>query len=649
MCGIAGWYRRGGRPVESGVIVRQCDQLIHRGPDDCGYYTDRDFGFGTRRLSIIDVRGGHQPIFSADGRYAIVCNGEIVNHPELRREIGDSYRFATRSDVETLLAAFLCWGDDAWLRAEGMYAAAIWDRETKTLRLARDPLGIKPLFVTEQNGGLAFASEITALRDIPGYEFDLDERGVHDFFCFGHVLGPRTIFRQVRSVPPGHVLTLNRMSAARLRRFWEPRVRVLEGRSEAEWIEETRERVLATVERHMIADVPVGAFLSGGVDSGAIAAGMTRAAGCGVTAFTAGFPGSKIDETAPASAVAEHLGCKHIVLPIEPETAADVLPLVQSAFDEPTAANSAIPLWYLSRRAAPHVKVVLCGEGGDELFLGYNRQRWAERMRRCAPLIKAAGGFGFLDHVRDLPARNLNYLRDHVLRFRDGALLDSGFEQFFAAVTITPPAVRARLYSRDFWHRHDAHSSFADLAGDHFANEENHFSPLEQFMLGDLMVHMPASLLQRLDRASMAHSLEARVPFLSHRFVDWALTIPSDLKLRRGIGKYILRRAVEPWLPPNIPKRRKLGFQMPLADWFVGGFSDFAYEAWMSSGAANVGFLETSEVRRIFDEHRRGLANHGRLLYALAMFSCWWKDQRQQPPASRQVLAPAAERQAALA
>jgi asparagine synthase (glutamine-hydrolysing) len=647
MCGIAGWYRRGGRRVERDVIARQCDRLVHRGPDDCGYFTDRDFGFGFRRLSIIDVEHGHQPIVSPDGRYAIICNGEIVNHLELRREIGNSYAFRTRSDVETLLAAFVRWGDDAWLHVEGMYAAALWDRETKTLRVVRDPLGIKPLFVTEQQGGLAFASEIGALREVSGFEFDLDERGVHDFFCFGHVLGPRTIFRQVRSVPPGHMLTLNRMGAARLTRFWKPRLQVLEGRSEAEWIEETRERVLATVKQHMIADVPVGAFLSGGIDSGAIAAGMARAAGSGVTAFTAGFPGSRIDEAGAARAVAEHLGCRHIVLPVEPEMAADVLPQVQRAFDEPTAANSAVPLWYLSRAAAEHVKVVLCGEGGDELFLGYHRQRWAERMRRCAPVIRAIGGLTVLDRIPDLPVRKLNYLRDHALRFRDGALLDNGFERFFAATTITPPAIRARIYSRDFWLRHDARSTLADRA-DHYASEEASLSDIEQFMLGDLTVHMPASLLQRLDRASMAHSLEARVPFLSHRFVDWALTIPPDLKLRRGTGKYLLRRAVVPWLPARTPKGRKLGFQMPLADWFVGGFSDFAHEAWTSSGAASAGFLDSSEVSRLFHEHRRGRANHGRLLYALAMFGCWWKDQREGPSSQRERKpVPATERQIA--
>ena len=300
MCGIAGWYRRAGRRVDRSIITRQCDRLIQRGPDDSGLLVDGDFGFGMRRLSIIDVEGGHQPISSADGRYSIICNGEIVNHPELRRRIGSSFAFRTRSDVETLLAAYLHWGDEAWLRAEGMYAAAIWDRETRTLCLARDPLGIKPLVITEQQGGLAFASDINGLRDVPGYEFDVDERGVHDFFCFGHVLGPRSIFRQVRAIPPGHVLRLGPDGEPSLRRFWEPSLKKRDGRSEAEWVEETRERVLQTVKQHMLSDVPVGAFLSGGIDSGAVAAGMTRAADRQVTVFTAGFPGSKIDETAAA-------------------------------------------------------------------------------------------------------------------------------------------------------------------------------------------------------------------------------------------------------------------------------------------------------------------------------------------------------------
>jgi len=637
MCGIAGWYRRGGRPVDRAVVALQCDRLVHRGPDDAGCLIDGDFGFGMRRLSIIDVEGGHQPIISPDRRFAIICNGEIVNHLDLRRELGSNYAFKTRSDAETLLAAFIRWGDDAWLRAEGMYAAAIWDKASRTLRLVRDPLGIKPLFVTDQDGGIGFASEIPALREIPGYRFDIDEEGVHDFFCFGHVLGPRSIFRQVRAVPPGHVLTIGEIGEPSLRQYWKPRIQIRRGRSEAEWIDETRERLLGTVERHMLSDVQVGAFLSGGIDSGGVAAAMTRFAGPGVTAFTAGFPGSKIDETAAASRVAEHLGCKHIVLPIEPETAADVLPAVQAAFDEPSAANSAIPLWYLSRAAAQHVKVVLCGEGGDELFLGYNRQRWAERMRSWAPVVKGIGGLLPLDRA-SFRSRKLNYLLQHAVRFREGALLDDGFERFFAAVTITPPAIRRRIYTDDFRRRHEC--DFASRARTFFPDTGLGLTQIEQFMLGDLTVHMPASLLQRLDRASMAHSLEARVPFLSHHFVDWALTVPTELKLRGNTGKYLLREAVRPWLPPDTARGRKLGFQMPLADWFVGGFSNFAYDAWTSSGAADAGFLDRNSVRSLFDEHRRGEANHGRILYAIAMFSCWWNDQRRQSqrpkPARRQ-------------
>lgn len=627
MCGIAGWYRRAGR-VSCQVISAQCDKLIHRGPDDAGYLIDADFGFGMRRLSIIDISGGHQPIDSIDGRYSIVCNGEIVNHPELRRRLTD-YPFRTNSDVETLLAAFLKWGENAWLELEGMYAAAIWDRQNRKLWLARDPLGIKPLYLTEQDGGIAFASEISALRALPNHRFDIDERGVDDFFRFGHVLGPRSIFKQVRWLEPGHVLQIGPQGEPAVRQFWKARIHAHCGLSERDWIEETRRRVLGAVEQHMLADVPVGAFLSGGVDSGAITAAMARSSRAPVKAFTASFPNSNLDEAHSARAIARHLGCDHLVLPIEPMTAAEVLPAVQRAFDEPSAANSAIPLWYLSRAAAKDVKVVLCGEGGDELFMGYNRQRWARRMGRWSSAVRLAGGANFIDALPRFSSRKLNYLHEYAQKFRDGASLADGYERFFSAVRISSPATRARLYDRGFWNRNAAINELSALVDEHFPSraDDKPLSELDQFELGDLTVHMPASLLQRLDRASMAHSLEARVPFLTHSFVDWALTIPDDLKLRGSIGKYVLRKAVEPWLPKGALQRRKLGFQMPLADWFVGDFNDFARDAWRSSGAAETGFLNPIEVERLFDEHRAGLGNHGRLLYAIAMFSCWWKEQ----------------------
>ena len=631
MCGIAGWYRRGGKSVAQEAIVSQCDRLRQRGPDDAGYLTDGDFGFGMRRLSIIDVEGGHQPIFSPDGRYAIVFNGEIVNHPALRRELEGGYAFQTdHSDTETILAAYLRWGDDAWLRLEGMYAVAIWDKLAKTLTLARDPIGIKPLFFTEQAGGIAFASEITALHELPDHRFDLDEDGVDDFFCFGHTLPPRTIFKEVQPLEPGHVLHIGAVGEPSICRVWQARLKVEEGISESDWIERTRAELLRTVKEHQLADVPVGAFVSGGVDSGAIAAAMARTSSEPFKMFTAGFPGSPRDETEAAARIARHLGCDHVVLPMQPQTAADVLPAVQASFDEPTAANSAIPLWYLSRAAAEHVKVVLCGEGGDELFLGYNRQRWAKRMAKWGAL---AGPAGAIERLPEIPVRKWNYVRQLAGRFREGALLDDGYERFFSAVSISTPELRSRIYRPDFFRREAQRSSVAARAEAYFPHDERQpLSDIEEFMMGDLTVHMPASMCQRLDRASMAHSLEARVPFLSHRFVDFALTVPTDLKLKGNTGKYVLRQAVKPWLPKGQLDQKKIGFQLPLADWFMGGFNDFAREAWSSSGVADLGILDKAGVDRLFDEHRSGAADHGRMLYAIAMFSCWWKDQRPAAP-----------------
>jgi asparagine synthase (glutamine-hydrolysing) len=630
MCGIAGWYRRGGKAVPQGALSAACDRLRHRGPDDAGYFIDGDFGFGMRRLSVIDVEGGHQPIFSPDARHAIVFNGEIFNHPELRRELEGTYDFQTdHSDTETILAAYLRWGDDAWTRLEGMYAVAIWDKLEKRLVLARDPIGIKPLVVSEQNEGLAFASEIGALRALPEHRFELDDNGIDDFFCFGHTLPPRTIFREVRPLEPGHLLRISAKGGAECRRFWKPRIQVLNGVSEDEWVEETRRRIIETVGKHMLADVPVGAFLSGGVDSSAVAAAMARNSSAPFKAFTVGFPGSPRDETVQAAGIARHLGIEHVVLPMQPQTAEDVLPAVQGAFDEPTAATSAVPLWYLSRAAAEHVKVVLCGEGGDEVFLGYNRQRWAQRMARFKPLIEAVGAGGLVGSLPELRWRKWNYGRQLARQFVEGARLSDGYERFFAAVSITTPEVREDIYDPAFFRRHEARNSFAARASNHFPKDERaQLSELEQFEMGDLEVHLPASMCQRLDRSSMAHSVEARVPFLSHHFVEWALTIPSELKLRGSTGKYVLRRAVEPWFPKGALSQGKIGFQLPFADWFMGGFNDFAREAWRSSGVADLGFLDPKGVERLFDEHRTGAADRGRILYAIAMFSCWWDRQR---------------------
>ena len=633
MCGIAGWYRRGGRPVAEALVAAQCDTIRHRGPDDSGYFTDGDVALGMRRLSIIDLEGGHQPMATDDGRYTIVFNGEIYNHPELRPELeAKGYRFHTHSDTETLLAAYTLWGDDAWLRLEGMYAVAIFDKQTRTLTLARDPLGIKPLYVTEQNGGIAFGSELKTLTLLPEHRFDVNERAVHDYFSFGHVQRPRSIYSQVRQLDPGHVLRIGPDGEAREHRFWKPEIRIRQGLSEAEWIEETRATLLQSVKRHMLADVPVGSFLSGGVDSAAVTAAMARQSSQRITAFTIGFPGNPLDETDAARRIAEHLGCDHLVQPLELARARDLIPAVQDSFDEPSGASAAIPTWYLSKLAAQHVKVVLSGEGGDELFAGYKRQRNALRMDRLRPLLKAAGPLAALiDKLPRTSSRRWNYIPQYARRFREAALLQTGFQRFIAGTQIMSADMRRRVYDPGFHARQER--PLEAWEAEYFVEPEwRDATMLQQFMLGDLAVHMPSALLGRLDRTSMAHSLEARVPLLSHKFVDWSLTVPTEMKAK-GAGKHVLREAARPWLPEGILERRKQGFQMPLTDWFLGDFSDFARESWHESGAAQAGYLEPRAVDALFDEHRSGRANHAKLLYAITMFSCWWQMQRVQPQA----------------
>ncbi len=612
-------------------MERMCDTIVSRGPDDSGYFVDGDFGFGMRRLSIIDIEGGHQPMFTPDGRYAIVFNGELYNHLDVRVELERSgIAFRTHSDTETLLLAFAQWGDEAWIRFEGMFAAAVWDREARRLTLARDPLGIKPLYLTKQHGGIAFASEIRALRTLPNHEWDIDDRAVHDFFSFGHVQPTRSIFQQAQSLAAGHFLRVD-AGGMELKQYWKPRFAPNLALSSEEWVEETRARVLNTVKRHMLADVTVGSFLSGGVDSSAITAAMSQVAQAPVKAFTIGFPSTSIDETAEAAAIARHLGAEHHVLPLEPIAAGDLLPMVQSSFDEPCAATAAIPIWHLSRFAAQQVKVVLCGEGSDEVFGGYKRQRTAALAARLKPLIKSLGPLSKL--IDELPLNGSpwwNYRVQNVRRFRDAALLDNSFQRFFAATEISAPDIRKRLYQESFFDRFDGPGSYKRLEQEYFDEAAHQLDPLEQFMLADLTVHMPGSLLNRLDRGSMAHSLEARVPFLSHDFVDWSLTMPTKMKRRGGTGKLVLREAMEPWLPTGLLSKRKRGFQIPFAEWFRGDFSRFAREAWNDSGARQSGYLRPEAVEQLFREHDASLANHGRTLYAIAMFSCWWQQTKTE-------------------
>lgn len=638
MCGIAGWYRRGGRPVTAAVVTAQCDAIVPRGPDDSGIMTDGDFGFGMRRLSILDIEGGHQPMQTPDGRFAIVFNGEIFNHLDVREPlIAAGYPFVSHSDTETILAAFAHWGNEAWAKLEGMFAVAIWDRRHRSLTLARDPLGIKPLYVSEQDGGLSFASELKALRILPGHRFDVDERAVHDFFSFGHVRRPRSIFHQVTTLDPGSFLTFDFGGASRVQSYWRPQFHVGEQLSADQWSEQMQSMLRETTARHMQADVPVAAFLSGGIDSSAILAAMTKAANQPIKAFTIGHPGAKIDETDAARRIAKHLGCEHIVAPLEMADSTEMLPQILRCYDEPFADMAAIPTWFASKLASEHVKVVLCGEGGDELFAGYKRHRNARAIERLRPLIGQAGPLAAM--IEGMPvsrSERLNSIRQHARRFAEFVRLPDGYQQFFAATQISSRALRRQLYSSDFWHRQEGEDSYARLEQEYFpAGVAPNASALEQFLFADLTLNMPSAMLTRLDRASMAHSVEARVPFLSHKMVDWALTVPDKLKLRGMTGKLILRRAIAPWLPQEILARPKQGFQIPMANWLRDRFGDFARETWNDSGFAEAGYVDRAAVERLFREHKEGAADHSRMLYAITVFGIWLYDARSASQPAR--------------
>lgn len=626
MCGIAGWYRRKGQPVEASVVSAQCDAIIHRGPDDSGIFLDSDLGFGMRRLSIVDIAGGHQPMQTEDGRYAIVYNGEVYNHLEVRAALGGQTRFKSHSDTETVLAAFERWGNDCWPRLEGMYAAAVWDRHKRELTLARDPLGIKPLYISRQNGGIAFGSELKALLGLPGFRFTINPRSVHDFFSFGHVRMPRSIYAEVETLRPGHFLTIGPDGDGEPRQFWKPRLAEREGRSEADWAAEFRTMLEQTTARHMMADVPVGAFLSGGIDSSAVLAAMTRSTTHKITTFTVGYPGSSIDESAVARRIADHLGCNHVVLPLKPSDMIGAIPDVVRCFDEPFADMAAIPTWWASRLAAQHVKVVLCGEGGDELFAGYKRHRNAALIERYRSIVGAAGRVGgLIGGVRTGRSSKASYLRQHIQRFSEFARLPDGYQQFFAATQISRQSARRHLYSDAFNQQNAGLEDFGVLEQEYRSQGGAVAKPaLDQFLLADLTLNMPSQMLTRLDRASMAHSLEARVPMLSHKFVEWALTVPTAMKLRGSVGKAIVRDAIAPWLPPEILKRPKQGFQVPHRAWFRGELNDFGRETWEGSGVASAGYLDRSSVREMFDEHRKGEADHSRILYAATVFALWW-------------------------
>jgi asparagine synthase (glutamine-hydrolysing) len=613
VCGICGIASPAG--ADRDRLARMSATLVHRGPDSDGVFVDGPVGLAARRLAIIDLETGDQPLANEDGTLHVVQNGELYNYEELRARLErEGHSFATHGDTEVLVHAYEQWGTGFAERLRGMFAVALWDAPRRRLVLARDRFGIKPLYYRAAGGGLEFASE---LRALPRGEIDLD--ALEAFLAFNSIPAPLSIFRDVRKLPPGHLLVWEG-GEPRLERYARPGP--LPERTdddEGELVEELRARLRDSVRAHLVADVPVGVLLSGGVDSGVLAALAAQESGEAVRTFSIGFEEASFDELDGARAVAERYGTIHRELVLRPD-AALLLPALADAFDEPFADSSALPTYLVSQLAAEDVKVALSGEGADELFGGYYTYAadlLALRVGRFAPLARPL--------VERLPTSTKRASFDYkAKRFVRGAGLPP-LERHHAWKEIFAPGLRAELTGR----RHGFDP--VDLYRARFA-ETDGADLLARLQDVDFGVYLVDDLLVKTDRASMAHSLEARVPFLDTAVANFAFSLPRRHKVRGLSKKVLLRKAAAPLLPDAVVHGRKRGFSIPAAAWLRGNLEPFARDTLSAETLRRQGFFDPRVVTRLLDDHVAGRADLSRQLWGLLAFTLWHERHVERDP-----------------
>jgi asparagine synthase (glutamine-hydrolysing) len=620
MCGIAGFAdasrsdaRAPRNEADFALVHRMCEVIRHRGPDDEGIHVEPGVGLGMRRLSIIDLSTGHQPIHNEDRSVWLVFNGEIYNYRELRIELeAAGHQFYTSSDTETIVHAYEEWGEGALGRLRGMFGIALWDRRRRTLLVARDRAGIKPLHFVERGGRLYFGSEIKSLIAAGAVDRTIDLEALDHYLSFLYAPRDRSLFTGVRKLPPGHFLRW-RDGHATVVKYWEISASEPFRGSEAEAAVALRAVLADAVRSHMVSDVPLGAFLSGGVDSSIVVGLMAEASSRPVQTFSIGFDEPAFDELEHARRVATHFGTDHHEFVVRPD-GLSILDRLVEHFDEPFADSSAIPTWYVSEMARRHVTVVLSGDGGDELFGGYDRYlphpRVAMFDRWAPPGARALAGAAWprLPHG----ARGKNFLR-HVSRDANGRYIDS--------VAFFQPDERRDLYSQDV-RRSLRQWSAEDAFGEQFTR----FDPLpphSRMMRFDFETYLPEDVLTKVDRMSMAHSIESRVPLLDNQVIDFAATLPSTLKIRNGRRKQVLKEAVRTLLPDGILDRKKQGFGVPLGVWFQGGLTDVFSDVLRSPRTRQRGYFEPAFVDRLVQEHLSKKRDHTLRLWQLLVFELW--------------------------
>lgn len=619
MCGIAGIFHVAvPKPVDPARVRAMADVLAHRGPDGSGVWTGPGVGFGHRRLSIIDLDGGAQPMVSADGRVVLNYNGEIYNFAEVRAELERlGHAFRTHSDTEVVLAGWRQWGVDCLSRFNGMFAFALYDSEGDQLFLARDRLGVKPLYLAElPDGALIFASELKGLLAHPLLRRAPSPQAIEDYFALGYVPDDACMVEGVRKLPAGHYLLVRRgRPVPPPVRWWDMDFSSPVRTGSAELGEELIEHLRRAVRSRMVADVPLGAFLSGGVDSSAVVAFMAEASRAAVETCSIGFDEADHDETRYARLVAERFATSHRSRTV----AADDFGLIDTlvgAFDEPFADASALATYRVCELAREKVKVALSGDGADEAFAGYRRYRFfnaEERVRRFvpAPIRGLFGMAGSLYPKLDWAPRPLR------AKTSLQAIGRSSEEAYADAVGVTSIATRTRIYSADFMkllHGHRAEDRYV-LA----MREAPAADALSRAQYADLKIWLPGDILTKVDRTSMAVSLEAREPLLDHRLIEFAGRVPAKFRLRGGVGKWLMKEALGRYLPSEILNRRKMGFVTPISAWFRGPLAGEAAAAARSPALAELGWFDSAAISRLAEDHRSGRAEHGRLLWQLVM------------------------------
>ncbi|HJR05835.1 MAG TPA: asparagine synthase (glutamine-hydrolyzing) [Pyrinomonadaceae bacterium] len=624
MCGIVGMVRREGRAVDAGVLARMNEAIRHRGPDEEGSYLKSSVGIAMRRLAIIDLKSGQQPMHN-DGRTVwIVFNGEIYNYKEVRAElIKRGHAFHTDCDTEVVLHAYDEYGADCPKHLRGMFAFAIWDERRDELFLARDRVGKKPLLYARLTDGLVFGSEFAALLEHPDISREIDREAIHHYLTFMCVPAPLTAYRDIRKLEPGHTLRYTpRDGEVKIERYWQPDFSKKTRMSEAEAGERAVEILREAVRVRLMSEVPLGAFLSGGVDSSAVVALMSEVSSSPVKTFSIGFEEQDFSELHHARRVAEHVGAEHHEFIVRPD-AMEVLPTLVEHYGEPYADSSAIPTYYVSRETRRHVTVALNGDGGDECFAGYERyaaMKLAGKYRSVPGLlreglIKNAVAFYPTSETRRSRARDLK-------RFLDAASLPT-VERYMRWISVLDASAKDDLYTEDFRREMAGHKA-SDFIAPWFAHA-NGAGLVDASLLADTMTYLPNDLLVKVDIASMAVSLEARSPFLDHHVIEFAASLPENLKLRGLTTKYLLKRVLAKLLPAENLQRRKMGFGVPIGHWLRGEMQKFLRETLLSEKALARGFFRPEAVTRMVELHTRGERDYAHQLWTLLMLELWFQ------------------------